>query len=326
MGQAQTRAYRDGKLEAEDFPVAGVSEQLALDDTFLWVDLASPSKDDLAQLADELGLHELAVEDALEPHQRPKLDHYPTHQFLSCHAVRVGDDTRGLEKTEIDAFISERWLVPVRDAEGFLDFGTVVEKWDASADLAVNGVSFLLYGLLDIVVDGYFDAVQTFDDFYDDMSESIFDEKPLTPSQQERWFTMRRALLHFHRLGAPMREAVSALMRREHSIIPEDMYPYYQDVYDHILRVSDSTDSLRDLVSTIVETNLSLRDFHQNEIVKKVSGWAAIIAVPALVTGYFGMNVPYPGSQQTVGFWASLAVLIISSGGLYAIFRHRDWL
>ena len=326
MGQAQTRAYRDGKLEAEDFPVAGVSEQLALDDTFLWVDLASPSKDDLAQLADELGLHELAVEDALEPHQRPKLDHYPTHQFLSCHAVRVGDDTRGLEKTEIDAFISERWLVTVRDAAGLFDFGTVVEKWDASADLAVNGVSFLLYGLLDIVVDGYFDAVQTFDDFYDDMSESIFDEKPLTPSQQERWFTMRRALLHFHRLGAPMREAVSALMRREHSIIPEDMYPYYQDVYDHILRVSDSTDSLRDLVSTIVETNLSLRDFHQNEIVKKVSGWAAIIAVPALVTGYFGMNVPYPGSQQTVGFWASLAVLIISSGGLYAIFRHRDWL
>ena len=326
MGQAQTRVYHHGKLEAEDFPVADVSDHLARDNTFVWIDLASPGKDDLVRLADELGLHELAVEDALEPHQRPKLDRYPTHQFLSCHAVRVGDADRGLEKTEIDAFISDRWLVTVHDAEGFFDMGSVVKRWDAAAALAVNGVSFLLYGLLDIVVDGYFDAVQTFDEFYDDISESIFDERPLTEAQQERWFTMRKSLMHFHRLGAPLREAVSSLMRRERSMVPEDMYPYYQDVYDHILRVADSTDSLRELVSTIVETNLSLRDFHQNEIVKKVSGWAAIIAVPALITGYFGMNVPFPGSQQTSGYWLSLAALAIASGGLYLIFRTRDWL
>jgi magnesium transporter len=176
------------------------------------------------------------------------------------------------------------------------------------------------------VVDGYFDVVQTFDDFYDDISESIFDERPLTHTQQERWFEMRRALIRFHRLGAPLREAISALMRREHSIVPEEMYPYYQDVYDHILRVADSTDSLRDLVSTIVETNLSLRDFHQNEIVKKVSGWAAIIAVPALITGYFGMNVPFPGSQRTSGFWLSVGLLVGCSVGLYTVFRRRDWL
>jgi magnesium transporter len=326
MGQAQTRVYRKGKLEAEDFPVADVSEHLDQDDTFVWIDLVGPSKDDLTQLAGELGLHELAVEDALEPHQRPKLDHYPTHQFLSCHAVRVDDGATGLEKTEIDAFIGERWLVTVRDGQGFFDMGTVVERWDNAADLAVNGVSFLLYGLLDVVVDGYFDAVQTFDEFYDDISESIFDEKPLTHAQQERWFNMRKALVRFHRLGAPLREAISALMRRERSFVTDDMYPYYQDVYDHILRVADSTDSLRELVSTIVETNLSLRDFHQNEIVKKVSGWAAIIAVPALITGYFGMNVPYPGSQQTVGFWLSLCTLVVASGGLYLVFRRRDWL
>jgi magnesium transporter len=115
-------------------------------------------------------------------------------------------------------------------------------------------------------------------------------------------------------------------MRREHATVSEDLYPYYQDVYDHILRVSESTDSLRDLVSTIVETNLSLRDFHQNEIVKKVSGWAAIIAVPALITGYYGMNVPYPGSQQPWGAVVSTVVLVVTSGGLYLLFRRRDWL
>jgi magnesium transporter len=123
-----------------------------------------------------------------------------------------------------------------------------------------------------------------------------------------------------------MREAVSSLMRRERSMVTEELYPYYQDVYDHILRVSESSDSLRDLVSTIVETNLSLRDYHQNQIVKKVSSWAAIIAVPALITGYYGMNVPYPGSGTTWGVIASAALMVIVSGALYGIFHRRDWI
>jgi magnesium transporter len=326
MGECRTRVYRKGKVEAEGFPVADVSEHLEGDGTVVWIDMTGPTREELQELADELGLHELAVEDALEPHQRPKLDHYPTHQFLSCHAVRVDDDVSQLEKTEIDAFIGRRWLVTVRAAHGFFDMNTVVERWDRATDLAAYGVSFLVYGLLDVVVDGYFDVVQTFDEFYDEVSEIIFDEHPLTHDQQQRWFNMRRSLAHFHRLGAPLREAISSMMRRDHSFVSDDMYPYYQDVYDHILRVADSTDSLRDLVSTIVETDLSLRDFQQNQIVKKVSGWAAIIAVPALITGFFGMNVPFPGSQQQPGFWASAVILLVASGGLYMVFRRRDWL
>ena len=115
-------------------------------------------------------------------------------------------------------------------------------------------------------------------------------------------------------------------MRREQSTVSDDLYPYYQDVYDHILRVTESTDSLRDLVGTIVETNLSLRDYHQNQIVKKVSSWAAIIAVPALITGYYGMNVPYPGSGTTMGVLASTILIVVASGGLFLLFRRHDWL
>jgi magnesium transporter len=326
MGQALTRMYRKGVLEAEGFPVADVSEHLEEPDTILWVDLHGPSREDLHEMADELGLHELAVEDALGPHQRSKLDFYPTHRFLSCHAVRVDRDGSAMDETEIDAFLSERWLITVRDEDDFFDIQAVLDRWDRSPDLAANGVSFLLYGLIDVVVDGYFDAVQAFDEFYDEISEGIFDERPLDPSQQRGWFEMRRALVRFHRIVVPMREALSTLMRREQATVSEDLYPYYQDVYDHILRVNESIDSLRDLVSTIVDTNLSLRGFHQNLIVKKVSGWAAIIAVPALITGYYGMNVPYPGSQQGWGAIASAVVLIVTSGGLYLLFRRRDWL
>ena len=157
-----------------------------------------------------------------------------------------------------------------------------MQRWDRSPDLFVHGVGFLLYGLLDVIVDGYFDAVQCFDEYYDQVSEGIFAETPLQPSEQRHWFQMRQALVRFHRLVVPMREAVSGLMRREHHSVSEDLYPYYQDVYDHVLRVSESTDALRDLVSTIVETNLSVRDYRNNQIMKKVTSWAAIIAVPTL--------------------------------------------
>src|SRR6185295_11600457 len=134
------------------------------------------------------------------------------------------------------------------------------------------------------------------------------------------------SLVHFHRLVAPMREVVSGLMRREQTSVQEPLYPYYQDVYDHVLRAVESTDALRDLVATIVETNLSLRDYHQNQIMKKVTSWAAIIAVPTLVTGYYGMNVPYPGFARHSGFVASTALIIIISAALYGVFRSQDWL
>ena len=115
-------------------------------------------------------------------------------------------------------------------------------------------------------------------------------------------------------------------MRHEQEIVPEGLYPYFQDVYDHILRISESSDSLRDLVTAIVETNFSLRDYRQNLIVKKVSGWAAIIAVPALITGFYGMNVPYPGSGEISGvIWSTLLIIGVSTG-LYLIFRRNDWL
>ena len=316
--------YRNGLVESENFPIADVSEWLTEADTIVWVDICSPSKEGLHVLAEELGLHELAVEDALSPHQRPKLDHYDSHLFLSAHAVRVDRDGN-LHKTEIDAFISERWMITVRKNPDF-SMEPVLQRWDRSADLAKYGVSFLLYGLLDVITDGYFDTVQMFDDFYDEVSDGIFAERPVDPAKQRHWFEMRRALVQFHRLVVPMREAVSSLMRREHTAVDEGLYPYFQDVYDHILRVSESTDALRDLVSTIVETNLSLRDYRQNQVMKKVTSWAAIIAVPTLVTGYYGMNVPFPGSGQRWGWAMAVTLCIMCSVSLYTLFRKHEWL
>jgi magnesium transporter len=306
-------------------PLAQISSCVDQDDTVVWVDVCQPTEAQLQELAEQLGLHDLAVEDALEPHQRPKVDRYDSHLFVSSHAVRVDQDRGRLDKTEVDAFVGERWLITVRSDDRFPMDG-VLSRWDQSTDIAGHGVSYLLYGLLDVIVDGYFEAVEAFDEYYDRVSEGIFADTPLEPSQQRHWFEMRRALVQFHRLVVPMREVVSGLMRREHSIVADDLYPYYQDVYDHVLRVGETSESLRDLVSTIVETNLSLRDYRQNLVMKKVTSWAAIVAVPTLVTGYYGMNVPYPGDGETWGVVLSTVLMVLLSGALYLSFRRRDWL
>ena len=319
-----TRAWHDGVLAAEGFALTEVSTHIE-SGALVWVDLCQPTKELLDELAGELGLHELAIEDALSVHQRPKLDVYSTHSFMSCHATRVDPDSAALVETEIDAFINSHWLITVRHDDAF-SMAPIVQRWDRSPDLVAHGVHYLLYGLLDTVIDGYFDVVQQFDDYYDDVSAGLFADEPLSAEQQRNWFQMRRALVRFHRLVVPMRETVSSLMRREHSTVNDELYPYFQDIYDHVLRVSESTDSLRDLVSTIVETNISLRDYRQNQIMKRVTSWAAIVAVPTLITGFYGMNVPYPGFARGWGVAASVALIFGLSGWLYVQFRRRDWL
>jgi magnesium transporter len=321
----RTRAYRDGVLESDDFPLSQVSEHLERPGAIVWVDFCRPTHAELVELAEELDLHELAVEDAVGPHQRPKLDHYDTHLFLSSHVVRVDQEEGQLDVTEVDAFINPRWLITVRKDDSF-PIEPVLDRWDRSADLAQFGVGFLLHGLLDVIVDSYFDAVEAFDDYYDEVSEGIFSEQPIAPAQQRHWFQMRQALVQFHRLVVPMREVVSGITRHEGDAVSEKLYPYFQDVYDHILRVTESTDALRELVSTIVEPNLSLRDYRQNQVMKKVTSWAAIIAVPTLITGYYGMNVPFPGSGERSGVVVSAVLIAICSIALYALFRRKDWL
>ena len=168
-------------------------------------------------------------------------------------------------------------------------------------ELAVHGVGFLLYGLLDVVVDGYFDVVQAFDEYYDEISEGIFDERPLDAAKQRHWFHMRRALVRFHRLVSPIRESgehADAPRAHRHPRGPLPLLPGRVRPHPACKRVDGFPAGPG---GTIVETNLSLRDYRQNQIVKKVSSWAAIIAVPALVTGYYGMNVPYPGSGDSGG-------------------------
>lgn len=325
MQPVLTRVFRNGITVEDGFPISDVAKYVAEPDTVVWVDLCQPTKAQLDELAGVLDLHELAVEDALEGRHRPKLDRYDTHLFLVCQFASVDPAGGEIAVLEVNAFIGTRWIVTVRKSEDF-PVQAVMDRWDDADQLATHGVSFLLYCLLDVVVDSYVDTVDTFEEFYDVLSDGMFSETPLDLEKQQHWFQMRRALVRFHRLLSPLLDVVNSLLRREAEAASHELVPYYQDVDDQMLRVVASTESVRELLNTIVETNYALRDYRQNRIMKTVTSWAAIVAVPTLITGYYGMNVPYPGFGETTGFIVSGALIGVISGGLALLFRRRGWL
>jgi magnesium transporter len=324
--QARTRVYRDGKLVAAGFPVEQISDHLDAGPATVWLDLRDPDRGDLAVLQEEFGLHPVAIEDALLDRERPKIDRYRTHLFMTAYSARLDKDSGQLSTSEISAFVLPHALITIRKDDG-LDIGKVVDHWDANPDLARHGVGYLVHGLLDFIVDGHFEAVQSLDDAVEGLEDDLFSSTATKDIQvQRRSFELRKSLVVLRRVVLPMREVLNTLMRRDLAHIDEELVPYYQDVYDHVLRATEWTESLRDLVTTILETNLTIQGNRMNIISKKVTGWAAIVAVPTFITGFYGMNVPYPEFGNRVGFLVALVVMVVSGVLLYWTFRRRDWL
>ncbi|MCZ7630814.1 MAG: magnesium transporter CorA family protein [Microthrixaceae bacterium] len=276
-------------------------------------------------VADELGLHTLAVEAAETERQRPKFNRYQNHDFVGAYAVRLDPQTGELITAEAATFIMPRALITVHKDEHF-PTGDLLAHLDANADLTVHGISALVYALLDFVVDGHFDTVQALDDEIEKLSDMLFDDRHHDGEVQRRSYELRKSLVQLRRVVLPMREVVNTVMRRDVDLVSPAMAPYYQDLYDHVLRASEWTDSLRDLVSTIVETNLTIQGNRLNVITKKVTSWAAIIAVPTAITGFYGQNLPYPGFAHRSGYLTSTVLIVVLSLALFITFKRKDWL
>ena len=286
----------------------------------------APNSDQLGIIGQEFGLHALAIEDALEETQRTKIDRYSSHLFMSAHSASVDVDTGRLISQEIAVFITRSAVITVRKDPAF-DIDPVVARWDSSKDLAQYGVAFLLYGLLDYLVDGHFRAVESLDQAVEETEDGLFDHRRgAIETVQRKSFELRKSLVVLRRITLPTREVLNTLLRHDLGIVSEPMAPYYRDIYDHVMRATEWTESLRDLVTTIVETNLTEQGNRMNLIMKKVTSWAAIIAVPTAITGWYGQNVPYPGFGKTSGLIVSATLIVGLALGLYALFRHKDWL
>jgi magnesium transporter len=322
--------WRDGVEVTRDFPLDQLDGWLADRSSLVWLDLLAPDESLLTELAGELAFDPLAVEDAIEPMERPKATLHAHHTFLTCYSVMVVDaDEPGVrvQLGRISAFVLPNALITVRSSEQ-VDVEPILNRWNTDGLLG-HGVAALVYGMLDELVDGHFETIQLLDDELESLEDMLFDSRRRPAEVQQRVFGLRKALVQLRRVVLPMREVVGAVMRFRADRprpLSSELDGYFNDLYDHVIRAAEWTESLRDMVTSIFETNLSLQDARLNEIMKKLAAWAAIIAVPTAVTGWFGQNVPYPGYGEVGGMVGSVIAILIGSVGLYFVFRKFDWL
>jgi magnesium transporter len=324
------RIWRDGQPE-DGFEFTSISDYLATEGTLVWCDIYDADHAILRELAEELHLNSWAVEDAIGDAERTKAVVYKTHTFFTVYEVtfRSPPPTDTAESTlevhRISGFILPRGLITVRLSPHF-DMDEVSRRYDELGGQE-HGVGSLVHGLLDVVVDGHFDAVQYLDDAIESLEDDLFADQVPRNGLQRSTFRLRKDLVALRRVVLPMREVVTVIQhRRMDAATGGALDPVYADLYDHIQRVTEWTESLRDMVTTVFETNLSLQDARLNMVMKKLSGWAAIIAVPTAITGFYGQNVLYPGIQTVGGFVASTVIIVILVAVLYVMFKKRDWL
>jgi magnesium transporter len=280
----------------------------------LWYDLDDPSADELRQLATRFGLHPLAVEDALQEHERPKLDRYENHLFLNVYAVEFDHEPR---KTEISAFITPEALITVHRAP--FDMRPVLDR-RADGERPPGGVDFLVYALLDLVVDTQYRIAQHIDEAMDSVEDRMLGDGPAPRDVRRRGFLLRRHLVALRRAVAPMPEVTRSFTGDEH------LEPYYRDVEGHAQHALDLIEHSRIRITELLDDDLAEQSNELNVVTRKLAAWAAIIAIPTALTGYFGQNLPYPGYEQWSGWVVSTVLIVLTAGGLYLYLKRRNWL
>jgi magnesium transporter len=328
MTDIRGRVWRGGKPQ-DDFVFSSISDYLVEDDTLVWCDIFDPDQEALADLAQELGLNSWAVEDAVAEAERTKAAVYRTHTFFTVYAVSqkepADDSESALALHRISGFVLPRGLITVRLSPWY-NIAAVSQHFDELGGQE-HGVGSLVHGLLDVVVDGHFEAVQALDDGVEAIEDDLFENTSPRGGLQRKTFRLRKDLVELRRVVLPMREVVNSIQhRRLDAKTAPELDPLYADLYDHVLRVSEWTESLRDMVTTVFETNLSLQDARLNTVMKKLTGWAAVIAVPTAITGFYGQNVSYPGIETVGGFVTSTTIIVVLVLVLYWMFKRRDWL
>ena len=326
------RVYRDGTLEAEaPFDEAVVGRARAAGE-HVWIDAIDPTTEELGRLQRVFGLHELAVEDSASWGQRAKVEFFAQadHIFLVAHGLRIDAEDR-LVDSEVHLFAGQHFYVLTVRRQPVFDFARAGERAGGEQTLQREGIGFLLYLLLDEIVDGYLDVVDRFEDRSDDIeaevgSEDDGSEGEASRALSRRIFTLRREVVRFRRLAVPMREVVDLLMESP-SVTTPALLPYYRDVLDHVIRTTELIDNVRDLLTSARELQLAQVSNRLNVVMKALSGWAAIILIPTLIAGIYGMNFQHmPELSWTVGYPFALGTMALAAFLLYRAFKKRGWL
>ncbi|TWU54467.1 Magnesium transport protein CorA [Rubripirellula tenax] len=318
-------AYCDG-VRVADVPIADLEDAWKNSDRLLWVGLCEPSESILMHLQHAFGLHDLVVEDAHRAHQRPKVEVYDDSMFVVIRTARLSDGgEHRIEFGETHVFLGPRYIITVRHGS-LKSHAGVRARCEATPKLLAKGEGFVLHAVMDFIVDQYFPVIDALEAELDELEVHIFSGK-FVRSVTERIYHLRRDLLAIKQAVTPLIEVSSQLTRTNSNLISADARPYFQDVHDHVIRIADLIDGLQQLSHTALESNLALISVAQNDDMKRLAAWAAILAVPTMIAGLYGMNFEFmPEIRWAWGYPASLLVMLSACLILYKSFRKTGWL
>jgi magnesium transporter len=317
-------AYADGRRD-QNLKIENISEALRQPDRFIWIGLHEPSEEMLQHVQKEFGLHDLAIEDAHRAHQRPKIEMYGDSLFIVLRTAQLNNQQRRTEFGETHFFIGSRYIVSVRHGSS-LSYTNVRARCEATPQLLRKGPAFALYALMDSIVDQYFPIVDALEQELQALEEKIFSET-FSRETTAQIYDLKRQLLEVKRAVSPLIDICNRLMRFDLEFIPVDTQPYFRDVYDHAIRINEMVDILRELLTTALEANFSLVSISQNEVTKKFAGWAAVIALPTMIAGIYGMNFQWmPELSWRYGYPLILILTTALCIFLYVRFKRSGWL
>ena len=315
-------AYQEG-TKLSDIPKEAISDYVKRPDCFVWVALKDPTQAELEEMRDEFGLHELAVEDARHGHQRPKIEEYGNSLFAVLQTIEIKEDE--LQVGEIDIFVGPNYILSVR-LHSERGFSEVRARCEREPHLLKHGAAYVFYALMDAVVDRYFPILDTLESELEQIEEQIF-LRNTARSNIEALYALKGRLMTLKHAVDPLMEAVSKLYGGRVPQICSGMGEYFRDVFDHLQRLHATIEGIRDMQTTAIQVNLGMISLNETEVTKKLAGWAAIIGMPTMIAGIYGMNFKHmPELEWVWGYPVSVAFMVAVDLWLYFQFKKIKWL
>jgi len=314
-------AYQEGKKLA-DIPVEDIKKYVSRPECFVWVALKDPGPGELAAMQKEFDLHELAVEDARHGHQRPKIDEYGDSVFAVLHNVQFGEE---LKVGEVDLFVGKNYVLSVRN-QAEPGFREVRARCEREPENLKHGSGFVFYALIDAVVDRYFPVLDSIEDEFEQFEAQIFTGDSLRANIEGLYY-VRQKLTTLQHAVVPLLEAVGKLYGGRVPQVCSGMQDYYRDVYDHLVRISQTINSQRDTVTTAIQVNVAMITFGETEVTKRLAAWGALIAVPTFIASLYGMNFKHmPELDWAFGYPVVVGAMALINVVLFRRFRQAGWL
>ena len=312
------------KKFSKDIPPAEISDYCEAEQNVVWVDVADPTGEDFAELAEEFKFHPLSIEDCRNAHQRPKIEEFPGYYFIVLYEAELIGPNDDLELRELNIFLGKNYIVtvhsrPIRAIE------TAKRLWTEWTDRAEHGAGLVAYLLVDAIVDDYMPLLDIISERMDDLEDSIFGD--FQPEAIQNIFRFKKQLLYLRRSITPLRDVFNTMLRREQPIFARETHVYFQDVFDHVVRTADTIDSLRDMLGSTMDAYLSVSGNRMNMVMKRLTSISTILMSVTLIAGIYGMNFVYmPELQWRFGYVGALLAMVGVGLGLYFYLRKVKWL